>query len=186
MSDREYTLEIGDLKFTCEYIVENNDRLNFTEDAKCNICNNEVKCKMYVKDHNRRLSRAKTLKQINEIEELDKVIVEVYKTKENEINTYLGLSFLFEDHKRKKQKQTIYLNAEWVRLGRQPRKRKVNKKLLSRIREGNIPTITLKSAREQLKEKIKNTDHIPIISLSTDRGSQKVTIPCRKQKETTQ
>lgn len=168
MKEREVILEIGDLNFNCKHIVENDGQLRFKKDAPCRLCRNSTKCKLYVTDHNRRLLRVKAIRRINRIKELDTVIVDIYKTEGTELQTYLGLSFLFEDHKREKQSEKIYLSAKWVRFGRQYKKRIIDKKLMAKITAGGIPKLTIETAKEQLKKRIENEENIPSLSLSID------------------
>ncbi len=152
MNSKLGPLEIGDLKFNCEYIEDIGENKRYKKDAPCKRCKNHNKCKIYIKDHNQRMHR-KMIANIGKWEKLE--IKEAPKiTFDPEAFLYsAGMNFVF-DYKKEwtRPVEALYLNVKWVKLGKQRSRKKVtqqiSEKLMQAIKDGNIPTITLEEAEK--------------------------------------
>ncbi len=152
MNSRNYTVETGDLKFNCEYIEDIGGNIRFKKDAPCKRCKNHNKCRIYIEDHNRRMRKERMIN----IDKLEKVEVKEAPKIAFDPEVYLcwaGMNFVFDCEKeRSRPVETLSLNVEWVRLGKQRGRKKpqqqISLKLMQAIKDGNIPTITLEEAEK--------------------------------------
>jgi len=157
MNSKLGALEIGDIKFNCEYMENMGENRRFKKDAPCKRCRNHDKCKIYLKDHNQRMYR-KMIANIGKLEKSEtKEVPKV--TFDPEVYLYsMGMNFLF-DYKEswKRPTEILYLNVEWVKMGKkrgkQPKQR-ISEKLRDAIKSGNIPTLTLEQAKESNKSRL--------------------------------
>ena len=153
MNNKYYIVETHDLNFNCEYIEDEGETKRFKKDAPCKRCKNQHKCKIYVKDHNQRMHR----KMVANIGKWEKREIKEEKIEMPDPEVYLyhmGMNGLFDEKKTWSQRETIYLDAEWVRLGRKKRvqgtTQQISKKLEEAIKAGNIKTLTLEDAQERV------------------------------------